>query len=186
MGVIQIGKVAQNPCLTRAEGEDDVDDRTDNHRHRHTDEAETEESLIAKWKQYHREYVKHETSVLRATDKAHALEQQAKTLDDEEERFFLQNDLDLNNDIRNKSSARQDEIKFEIEETEKLLRIVNRTIITDFSTGYIGTQALPAPTASEEIQKPLPQCGHQYPPSQCLRPRSRNRYFHRHWLVQRR
>lgn len=146
-------KGGPNSLFNAAEGEDDVDDRTDDLRRRYTDEAETEESLVAKWKQYHREYVKHGTSIVRARDKVHALEQQVKAVEDEEERFFLQNELDLANDIMKKSSGRQDEIKFEIKETEKLLHIVNSKIITDFNAGYIGTQAILAPTTSEETQQ---------------------------------
>jgi pSer/pThr/pTyr-binding forkhead associated (FHA) protein len=147
-------KVGPNRLFNAAEGEDDVDDRTDSLRRRHTNEAETEESLVAKWKQYHGEYVKHGTSMQRAADKVHELEQQVKAVGDEEEHFFLQNELDLANDICKKSSGRQDEIRFEIKETEKLLRIVNSKIITDLNTGYIGTQTIPTPSASEEIEQP--------------------------------
>jgi hypothetical protein len=134
--------------------DDDVDDRTGDSRRPNSSEVETEDSLVTKWKQYFDEYGTHKLSVARAESRLRALEERLTHAGDEEERFYVQNDLDLAQDVYQKSRQRLDAILSDVNATERLLRIVNRKIIADFETGYIGLDAMPSPGVSFDMPPP--------------------------------
>ena len=137
-----------------ATDEDDVDDRTSGNRRLQTNEAETEESLVAKWKQDHQEYMRHGASMTKAEGRLYVLEEKVKAAGDEEERFFLQNDVDLARDVYKKAKQHQDEIMSDVKETEQLLQIVNSKIGTDLETGSIGTEVMAPARFSKEMPPP--------------------------------
>lgn len=147
-------KVGPKSLFNAADDDDDVDDRTGDARRSDNSEVETEDSLVTKWKQCYVEYGTHKLSVARAESKLRALEERLTHAGDEEERFYVQNDLDLAQDVYQKSSQRLDAILCDVKDTEKLLRIVNRKIIADFETGFIGMDAMPPPGVSIDMPPP--------------------------------
>jgi pSer/pThr/pTyr-binding forkhead associated (FHA) protein len=145
-----------------AADEDDVDDRTNDGRRQHTREAETEETLLFKWKQDHRDYIKHSESIDEAESRVHVLQDKVNAASDSEDAFFLQNELDLAQDVRNKAKQRREEVLAGMKDSEKLLRIVNNKIITDLQTGYIGTEKMIAPPPP--VSKVIPPPSFSMPP----------------------
>lgn len=134
--------------------DDDVDDRAGDVRRPNTTEAETEDSLVKKWKQNYDDCVTHKLAIARAESRLRMLEEQLTHAADEEERFYIQNDVDLAQDVCKKSKQRLDMIMSEVNETERLLRIVNRKIIADFETGQIGIETMPSPNISRDMPPP--------------------------------
>jgi hypothetical protein len=60
---------------------------------------------------------------------------------DDEDAFFLQNDLDLASDELERAKGRRLEIELSMNDTEQLLRIVNGQLVVDRLTGFIGDKS---------------------------------------------
>ena len=106
-----------------------------------TDEAESEETLTAKWKKRFHEQKHLKTVALeKASHRVATLtdELEAMRASGDEEAFFVQNDLQLAVESKKKldsSLAKNNTIMHEI---EKLLKVVNPKIHCDRTIGYIG------------------------------------------------
>ena len=67
------------------------------------------------------------------------LQRQIDTTGDEEDAFFIQNDLNLIKDDVKKAIGRLEEIEDELKDVERLLKIVNSKLRWDREEGLIGT-----------------------------------------------
>ena len=127
-------------------GEVDVDDFYDrtasSKRQRDGDsagEAESEASLVQQWKMLIQSHSKQQTLISSTLKQCSVLHSQIDNTQDEEEVFFLQNDLNLVNDNVEKATQRLDEIEQELKDVERLLKIVNPKLNWDRDEGLIGT-----------------------------------------------
>mmetsp|Transcript_27276 Transcript_27276/g.65324 ORF Transcript_27276/g.65324 Transcript_27276/m.65324 type:complete len:531 (-) Transcript_27276:96-1688(-) len=112
------------------------------------DEAESEQSLISKWKQLYEDMKKKRNiDIPRATSKLTSLQQNLKRLEDDgdEEAFFVKNDVNLAKESLQKVQSAISTIEKAMGDAEKLLRIVNPKIQYDRDTGYIGVGPPPPP-----------------------------------------
>mmetsp|Transcript_6025 Transcript_6025/g.8786 ORF Transcript_6025/g.8786 Transcript_6025/m.8786 type:complete len:500 (+) Transcript_6025:135-1634(+) len=125
--------------FSAANEEEDVEDRTRS-RHTMSESPETEESLVLKWKSYQKQWMQQNGAIKSAEDRLEMIRTNMTLVKDEEDRFYLQNDFNLAKDTRDKISQRQSELINAIKDTEKLLGIVNKKIITNLETGYIGSE----------------------------------------------
>ena len=155
----------------RYQDEDEVDDyydRTVKSKRQRTDNgaAESESSLIQKWKAFIGEHAKQQRVVSRAMERCTALQKQIDhSTEDDEDAFFLQNDLSLANDGLNKGKNAVEETEKELDEVEYLLKIVNPKLLWDRKEGLIGTNIdsekrdeVHAPLAnSDSVMMPPPQ-----------------------------
>jgi hypothetical protein len=131
---------------------DDIDDcnfydRTKDSMDDLFDEGETQKSLTIKWKTFQTEW-KQCVGVV-AVDKANVeqLTQRMKFLDpNDEDTFFLQNDLALAKDSLKKAQERKESILYKLKETERLLHIVNDNLEMNRETGFIGEMKSAADT----------------------------------------
>ena len=115
------------------------------------DEAESEQSLISKWKQLREDLNKKRNfDMPRATSKLTSLQQHLNRLEDDgdEEAFFVKNDVDLAKESLDKVQAAIRTIEKALGDAEKLLKIVNFKIQYDRDTGYIGLGPPPPSTTS--------------------------------------
>jgi len=125
--------------------DDDVDDFYDrtassSKRQRKENTAESEGSLIEKWKSLLEEHVKQQRLVTRTLESCTALQSQIdNSKEDDEDAFFLQNDLTLANENLSKAKSSLEELEKELDEVEYLLKIVNPKLVWDRNEGLIGT-----------------------------------------------
>ena len=147
----------------RGEEDDDADDFFDrtssSKRQRHnnfddTEEAESEASLIQKWKTLLQSYSKQQAIVSSKTHQCHNLQRQIDNARDEEDAFFIQNDLNLIKDDFKKAIGRLEEIEDELKDVERLLKIVNSKLRWDREEGLIGTgMNIDAKKTESEVSK---------------------------------
>jgi len=130
----------------RYENDDDVDDfydRTASSSKRprnENNEAESEESLIEKWKSLLDERPRQQRVASRALNRCTALQQRIDdSTEDDEDAFFLQNDLSLANENLSKATKTLEETGKELDEVGYLLKIVNPKLVWDRKEGLIGT-----------------------------------------------
>jgi hypothetical protein len=132
------------------EEEDDFFDRTKgntNTRPSEDAEAESEASLISKWKRFFQEQsTRREKYLLQAENRVSALQEKLSDLqaNRDEDAFFVQNDLQLATESKTKIENEIRTVDASMDEVEKLLRIVNSKLEWDRATGYIG-QGPPPP-----------------------------------------
>ena len=124
------------------ENEDDFYDRTTtttangNYKDK---EAESEESLIQKWKDLLQSYSKQQNVLSSTIKRSNELQRQIdQAEDDDEDVFFIQNDLNLVKENITKATCRVEEITKELHDTECLLKIVNDKLKWDREEGLIG------------------------------------------------
>jgi pSer/pThr/pTyr-binding forkhead associated (FHA) protein len=126
--------------------DDDVDDfydRTAQQEKRQrtsNDEAESEQSLIQKWRALYKSQEKQLEIVSQAKRKTQEIQKEINSLVDEEEAFFLQNDLTLADEELNKADAVLKDIAKQWSETEYLLKIVNPSLSWNRVDGWIGVE----------------------------------------------
>ncbi|KAL7529060.1 hypothetical protein ACHAXR_007957 [Thalassiosira sp. AJA248-18] len=148
--------------------DDDVDDFFDRtassskRQRKETNDAESEPSLIQKWKSNVGEHARQQRMVTRALERCMALQIQIdNSKEDDEDAFFLQNDLTLANDNLSKAKRSLEETEKELDETEYLLKIVNTNLVWDRKERLIGTNIekreavsnIPRTRVNSEIQK---------------------------------
>ena len=142
---------------------DDFYDRTASKRQRLEDvDADSEESLISKWKALIEEHTKQQQLVSRALDRCTTLQQQIDSSKEDDDAFFIQNDLDLDNENLAKAQKAIEETNKELDNVEYLLKIVNPKLEWDRKERLIGTDtkqmrhtAVKVPTADDSmITKP--------------------------------
>ncbi|KAK1743586.1 FHA domain-containing protein [Skeletonema marinoi] len=126
------------------DGDDDVDDFFDRTTTRqrdndHGEEVESEASLIEKWKVLLQSHSKQQTVVASTTKQCDNLQSQIDSAGDEEDAFFIQNDLNLVKDNVKKATCRLDDIENDLKDVERLLKIVNPKLSWDREGGLIGT-----------------------------------------------
>lgn len=102
--------------------------------------AESEETLIGKWKGLHASYGKQQEVITRITTRCNELQTEINSMDDEDEAFFVKNDLTLANDNLTKAKVKMEGIEKEWDETEYLLKIVNDKLLWDREDGWIGME----------------------------------------------
>jgi pSer/pThr/pTyr-binding forkhead associated (FHA) protein len=126
-------------------------------------EAESEKTLIAKWKKLYQEFSQSQRIALPAAEKrVYKLQEKLKhsQTNETEDAFFIQNDLQLAKEAIAKVVSSISEIETAMDENTKLLSIVNPKIRWNNETGYIG-EGLPPPTANvpqdDDIIKPVEQ-----------------------------
>ncbi|KAL3821669.1 hypothetical protein ACHAXA_006089 [Cyclostephanos tholiformis] len=121
--------------------EDDFFDRTaPSKKLRGDDAAESEESLIQKWKSLLEVYDQKQLLMTRALERCESLQKQINSsAADDDDVFFLQNDLTLANDNLNKASTSVEETKKDLDDVEYLLKIVNTKLVWDRKGRLIGT-----------------------------------------------
>jgi ribosomal protein S15P/S13E len=118
--------------------EDDFFDRTKN---RDTSSAvqdeETEESLLEKWKNFKEQLHRKDEASRRARERVENIRHRLELLkaSGDEEAFFVQNDLKLAEEQLQKVQGDLNNIRQDMEETRKLLKIVNPRIILDEEKG---------------------------------------------------
>ena len=130
---------------TRAQKDDDEDedfdfyDRTKKTHDEFFQHGETQESLVPKWKQLLGEWKQCSKSLLDVRQKVDKMQSKIESSDPcDEDTFFLQNDLDLQKDSLEKEEERKQEIVSHLQETERLLLVVNADLKFDRETGFIG------------------------------------------------
>lgn len=130
------------------EGDDDDDNNfydlttsTERKRADGNHEAESESSLIGKWKSLLEGYPKQHQAVSRASQCCDELQRRIDNTGNEEDEdaFFLQNDLALANDNLAKAQKAKEETEKELDEVEYLLEIVNPKLRWNRNDGWIGT-----------------------------------------------
>uniref|UniRef100_A0A7S2UR41 FHA domain-containing protein n=1 Tax=Attheya septentrionalis TaxID=420275 RepID=A0A7S2UR41_9STRA len=126
--------------------DDDVDDfydRTrDDAREREDglDQEETEQSLTAKWGSLHSSLQRCEFDMARSQHQLSKLE--ARTaMADEEDVFFLKNDLQLAKEAQQKAQKAHDAIQFKLSRVEKLLMVVNHRLVFDRKLGIVSDKS---------------------------------------------
>ncbi|KAL3799296.1 hypothetical protein HJC23_013021 [Cyclotella cryptica] len=129
-----------------AKEEDDVDDFYDrtvaaNKKRRCSEEereAESEQTLIQKWKLSHSSHREQLDRVSRALQKCQAIQSEINAIEDEEDAFFLRNDLTLANEELSKTKNLLASTEKEWSEVELLLKIVNPKLSWNRGDGWIG------------------------------------------------
>ena len=120
------------------EDEDNFYDRTTT-KEDNDKEAESEESLIQKWKDLLQSYSKQQNVLSSTMTRSNELQRQIDRADDDDEDvFFIQNDLNLVKENITKATCRVEEITKELHDTECLLKIVNDKLKWDREEGLIG------------------------------------------------
>ena len=157
-----------------ANDEDDVDDRTTNKRPITTwsQDAEDESSLTTKWKSLQEQWVKSQHTLMKAQLLFSQLQQKIHSLaKDDDELFYLQNDLDLARDNQAKADEKKEWIQSDLNELEILLLVVNGKLKFDRASGHIGTyipkENLPAEAMLSQnvmIPPPTKNTGTMMPP----------------------
>jgi pSer/pThr/pTyr-binding forkhead associated (FHA) protein len=164
-------------------GEDDVDDFYDRTKDTGSDqgigEGETEQSLTSKWKADRDLIEAARVELDDAKLKALKIERRLETLQatGDEEAFFAQNDLDLAKETIEKIRHQTIRLQKEMEESKRLLKIVNPKLKIDESTGDIGSEggtdefAMPPPTmkAPAATQPPSSDSDAFMPPPKRMR-----------------
>jgi len=121
-------------------GDEDFFDRTVNKHQSDGNEAESEMSLIQKWKSLLDIHAKQELVVIRAQEHCERIQKQINEITtDDEDSFFLQNDLALANDNLCKATKCIESTAKELDSVEYLLKIVNAKLNWDRREGLIGT-----------------------------------------------
>lgn len=126
--------------------DDDVDDfydktaQQEKKQRTNNDEAESEQDLIQKWKTLYKSHEKQSEVVSRAERKSLEIQREISSMEDEEESFFLRNDLTLANEDLSKAKTSLNDIIEEWTETEYLLKIVNPKLTWDRDTNWIGME----------------------------------------------
>lgn len=139
-GSERMAKEDQYYAVDDAGVDDDFFDRTVIKPQSDGDEAESEMSLIHKWKSLLDNQAKQELAVIRAQEHYDRIQKQINEIaDDDEDYFFLQNDLALANDDLSKAAKCINSIAKEFDNVEYLLKIVNAKLIWDRQEGLIGT-----------------------------------------------
>jgi hypothetical protein len=101
--------------------------------------------------------MKYSQSMERSYDRVLALEARIKTSSpDDEDVFFLKNDLQLAEDVLEKAKEQQRRNKEDLDETERLLKIVNDKLHFDRASGYIGVGSPPRPENTSLMMPPPP------------------------------
>jgi len=165
-----------------ATDEDDVDDRTASKRPRlaNSGVADDEVSLIQQWGSQRTELIQSRQALEKARNIYLQLKQQVLSMcKDDDELFFLQNDVDLARENQAKTEEKKKWLELDLKETENLLQIVNDKLQFDRESGYIGTtspndevhmDSMPPPTSV------IPQLRGMVPPpaTKMLPPPSRS------------
>mmetsp|Transcript_19864 Transcript_19864/g.35930 ORF Transcript_19864/g.35930 Transcript_19864/m.35930 type:complete len:639 (-) Transcript_19864:3-1919(-) len=121
---------------------DDFYDRTasSSKKQRNENNVESETSLIQKWKSFLHGHAEQQRVVSRALQRCTALQKQIdNSEEDDEDAFFLQNDLALANDNLSKATKSMEETEKELDDVEYLLKIVNPKLVWDRREGLIDT-----------------------------------------------
>jgi pSer/pThr/pTyr-binding forkhead associated (FHA) protein len=150
--------------------DDDFFDRTKVDKEDVIDSEESETTLVAKWKKIYEQKSHQESSRLPAARKTVSLlQQRLSTLEasGDEEAFFVKNDLALSKESLDKILAEQQTANSNMDEIEKLLKIVNPKIHTNRDSGFIGEGA---PPGKEKEAVTIVSLGTMLPPP--ARPKS--------------
>jgi pSer/pThr/pTyr-binding forkhead associated (FHA) protein len=142
-GSITVAKKDLYHAANDADVDDDFFDRTANKHQSDGDEAESEMSLIQKWKSLLDNQAKQELVVIRSQEHCERIQKQINEIaDDDEDYFFLQNELALANDNLSKAAKCIDSTAKELDNVEYLLKIVNAKLVWDRREGRIGTNIM--------------------------------------------
>ena len=133
------------------DGDDFFDRTAPSKRQRKDDAAESEGSLIQKWKSLLEGHGKQQLLVTRALERCARLQKQIdSSAEDDDDVFFLKNDLALaSNDLSKASRCAEETVK-EVDVVEHLLKIVNAKLVWDRREGLIGTNIQKKDEASTE------------------------------------
>ena len=122
------------------DGDDFFDRTAPSKRQRNDDTAESEGSLIQKWKSLLEGHGKQQLLATRALELCTRLQKQINSsAEDDDDVFFLKNDLDLASNNLSKASRCAEMIEKELDVVEHLLKIVNAKLVWDRRVGLIGT-----------------------------------------------
>ena len=144
------------------EGEDDFFDRTKNSNSSQSsggDGAESETSLIAKWKSFFEaQRIRRSVTLPKTKSHLNALREKIANLQGQgdEDVFFLKNDLTL---AEEKMTRVENDIKdcdYSMNDVEKLLRIVNPRLQWDRKSGCIGEGGPRADASSSDLHGTMP------------------------------
>jgi len=124
--------------FSRDDDVDDFYDRTSAAGQADPGEAEDEDSLVQKWKTTLADWKARQPALVRARRQVELLQNQIDAVEDDEDAFFLKNDLDLARDNYDKSSQSSKEMEEELNSTERLLAIVNPKLKWNREEGLIG------------------------------------------------
>lgn len=133
--------------------DDDFFDRTKDKNDDILDSEESEATLVAKWKKIYEQKSHRESNRLPAAQHAIAtLLQRLSTLEatGDEEAFFVKNELALAKESHSKILSEQKTAMRNMEEIQKLLKIVNPKLRIDPDSGFIGEERGPMVKEKEE------------------------------------
>jgi hypothetical protein len=159
--------------------EDEFFDRTKRVEKSVVEDGESETTLIEKWKRLQTQQSQRRLVTLESAkakvDRVSALHSAVEASGDMDEAFFVQNDLQLAQEELHKISNVIGEIEENLNEIEKLLRLVNPKLKFDRISGYIGigdpkrrdeetprVESMAPPLPKQRSSTMLP------PPGQCL------------------
>jgi pSer/pThr/pTyr-binding forkhead associated (FHA) protein len=110
--------------------EDEVDDRTQQLADENAlnPEGETEDSLLIKWNAIQSELKSVLGAIYQIETNLEKLQQRTETLTDEDELFFVRNDIQMNVEQKERFVMKQKELEERVGELERLLKIVNPRI----------------------------------------------------------
>eukprot|EP00934_Nitzschia_sp_Nitz4_P006462 Nitzschia sp. Nitz4//scaffold55_size114948//73373//75076//NITZ4_003909-RA/size114948-processed-gene-0.213-mRNA-1//1//CDS//3329554554//6452//frame0 len=148
----QHNRTRQGARSDKLDEDDDFFDRTKSRNDQIIGDNESESSLVSKWKQIQRNYLQQEDALHRAQQRIDNLQAKHNKLHaqgDEEEAFFLQNDLNLARETYSNLKDQGETQTRQLEEIEQLLVVVNDKIQVDRASGYIGVGPPPSRSAEE-------------------------------------
>ncbi|KAL3932353.1 MAG: hypothetical protein SGBAC_010887 [Bacillariaceae sp.] len=140
------------------DGVDDFFDRTKEEKEDVIEEEESEDSLVEKWKRLWNLQTEERTnSLVPAEKKVQETQKKLSILEaqNDEDAFYVQNDLTLAKETRDKALAKQECTLDNMKEIEKLLKIVNPKLQVDLESGYIG-EGPPSPKEDTLFTAPAP------------------------------
>jgi pSer/pThr/pTyr-binding forkhead associated (FHA) protein len=156
------------------EEEDDVDDFYDRTKQQESqsqidNEAESEKTLAVSWKKLYEQQEYRKSALKQALLQESLLNEELAKLQaaEDEEAFFVQNDLEIATDAVQKIETEQRNGATKIEKIERLLKIVNPRLVVDRETGYFGEGS----PAMEPSVKEAPRDDTMLPPPQAIRPK---------------
>ena len=141
---INLKKRSNAQSTNKDDDADDFYDRTaQNEKKQRTnnDKAESEQSLIQKWESLYNSHKKQLVAISSAESKNVRIKREISEMEDDEEAFFLQNDLTLAKEELAKLKSAFENIEKEWSDTEYLLKIVNPKLTWRREDGWIGVQS---------------------------------------------
>ena len=154
----RVGKVSakRKQYLDNLFQDEEVEDRTKNVKKNSAQDLDDEKSLTIRWKKGMKKLKDIDKILLFARRKVETLQMTLSSMShtaDDSDQFFVKNDLELANDDFENKKKEKESILNELDETEKLLKLINEKIVIDRKTLYVGNKI--SNVSSNEKVSPL-------------------------------